>query len=108
MPRPGHSDYPAFVKYGGFNDIRGGGHFSGRLTAPIVFAGAIAKQILRARGIHIGSHISQIGNVHDDEMNRVDISPKTLEALTREFFPVLRKEAEQEMRDFYRKGSPFG
>ena len=108
VPRPGHSDYPAFVKYGGFNDIRGGGHFSGRLTAPIVFAGAIAKQILRARGIHIGSHISQIGNVHDDEMNRVDISPKTLEALTREFFPVLRKEAEQEMRDFIEKARLSG
>lgn len=108
VPRPGHSDYPAFVKYGGFNDIRGGGHFSGRLTAPIVFAGAIAKQILRERGIHIGSHISQIGNVHDDEMNRVDISPKTLEALTRELFPVLRKEAEQEMRDFIEKARLSG
>ena len=108
VPRPGHSDYPAFVKYGGFNDIRGGGHFSGRLTAPIVFAGAIAKQILKARGIHIGSHISQIGNVHDDEMNRVDISPKTLEALTREFFPVLKKEAEQEMRDFIEKARLSG
>ena len=49
--RPGHSDYPAYVKYHGFNDVRGGGHFSGRLTAPIVFAGAIAKQILKEKGI---------------------------------------------------------
>ena len=100
VPRPGHSDYPAFVKYGGFNDVRGGGHFSGRLTAPIVFAGAIAKQILRKHEICIGSHILQIGNVHDDAIDRVNISPKTLESLTYNFFPVLRKEAEQEMRDF--------
>ena len=55
--RPGHSDYPAFVKYKGFNDVRGGGHFSGRITAPIVFAGAIAKQILVKKGIYIGGHI---------------------------------------------------
>lgn len=54
--RPGHSDYPAFVKYQGFNDVRGGGHFSGRITAPIVFAGAIAKQILAKQGIHVSSY----------------------------------------------------
>lgn len=52
--RPGHSDYPAFVKYQGFNDVRGGGHFSGRITAPIVFAGAIAKQILAKQESMLG------------------------------------------------------
>ena len=52
-PRPGHSDYTAFVKYKASNDIRGGGHFSGRLTAPIVFAGAVCRQILEQRGIKI-------------------------------------------------------
>ena len=51
--RPGHSDYPAYIKYKGFNDVRGGGHFSGRITAPIVFAGNIAKQILKQKGIKI-------------------------------------------------------
>ena len=59
--RPGHSDYPAFVKYQGFNDVRGGGHFSGRITAPIVFAGAIAKADSNAKqGFHVGAHILSI------------------------------------------------
>lgn len=63
-PRPGHADYPASLRYDGFNDYRGGGHFSGRLTAPLVVAGAIAKQILNAKGIDIFAHILSIGNVN--------------------------------------------
>ena len=66
VPRPSHSDYPAYVKYSGNNDIRGGGHFSGRLTAPLVFAGAVAKQILEQKGITVGAHIAQIADVCDD------------------------------------------
>ncbi|MCH5303239.1 MAG: chorismate synthase, partial [Ruminococcus sp.] len=65
-PRPGHSDYTAFIKYGGNNDIRGGGHFSGRLTAPIVFVGAVLRQILEQKGIKIAAHISSIGDVKDE------------------------------------------
>ena len=57
--RPGHSDYPAYIKYKGFNDVRGGGHFSGRITAPIVFAGNIAKQILKQKGIQVGDVLYQ-------------------------------------------------
>ena len=53
MPRPAHSDYTAYVKYKGANDIRGGGHFSGRITAPIVFAGAVCRQLLEKRGVKI-------------------------------------------------------
>ena len=65
-PRPGHADYTAFMKWGGFADMRGGGHFSGRLTAPLCIAGGIAKQILEKRGIYIGAHISEIHGVKDE------------------------------------------
>lgn len=63
--RPGHSDYPGKVHYRGFNDYRGGGHFSGRLTAPLVFAGAVAKEYLKSEGVIIGSHLKKIYNVED-------------------------------------------
>lgn len=61
--RPSHADFPAFIKFNGFNDYRGGGHFSARITAPIMFVGAIAMQILKEKGIKIESHILQIGNI---------------------------------------------
>lgn len=63
--RPGHADYPARVKYNGYADMRGGGHFSGRLTAPLVFAGAVAKQLLP--GIAISSRIIEIAGEHNEE-----------------------------------------
>ena len=65
MPRPGHADYTASVKYGGYNDIAGGGQFSGRLTAPLCAAGAIALQLLEDRGIRVFSHIYSIADVKD-------------------------------------------
>ena len=98
VPRPGHSDYPAYVKYGGNNDIRGGGHFSGRLTAPLVFAGAIAKQILEEKGIKIGAHISRIGSVCDKSFDKNDISPQLLEELSNDAFATISAEKELEMR----------
>ena len=66
LARPGHADYTAFAKYHGFEDYRGGGHFSGRVTAPLVAAGAICLQALQARGIFVGTHIAQCGSVRDD------------------------------------------
>lgn len=71
VPRPGHADYPAYVKFGGANDIRGGGQFSGRLTAPLCFAGALAMQLLEKEGIKIRARIAQIENVCDAPMNLV-------------------------------------
>ena len=65
MPRPGHADYTGQVRYGGYNDYRGGGHFSGRLTAPLVFAGAVAKLVLKERGIGVTARVSQIAGIQD-------------------------------------------
>lgn len=88
-PRPGHADYTGFVKYNGFNDYRGGGHFSGRITAPLVFAGAVAKQILMKKDIVIGSHILSIHNVKEEYFDKVNINKETIQALTNKEFPVL-------------------
>lgn len=65
VPRPGHADFTAYTKFEAFNDIRGGGQFSGRLTAPLCFAGAVCMQMLRERGISIAAHISQISGIKD-------------------------------------------
>ncbi len=65
LPRPSHGDFSGFIRYGGHADYRGGGHFSGRLTAPLVFAGALAKLILREKGIQVAAEISMIGGVKD-------------------------------------------
>lgn len=98
VPRPSHSDYPAYVKYGGNNDIRGGGHFSGRLTAPIVFAGAVAKQILKQKGITIGAHITKIGDAEDEKFDKNNIDKALLETLSSKTFSTIRASAEDEMR----------
>lgn len=99
VPRPSHSDYPAFVKYDGNNDIRGGGHFSGRLTAPLVFAGAVAKQVLAQKGIVIGAHISQIGGVKDKAVDYNSITKDMLESLTSKAFSVIDDSVEAKMRE---------
>lgn len=65
-PRPSHADYSAYMKWHGHADMRGGGHFSGRLTAPICAAGGIALQILERHGIYVGAHLSSVGSVRDD------------------------------------------
>lgn len=98
LVRPSHSDYPAYVKYKGFNDVRGGGHFSGRLTAPIVFAGAVAKQILKQKNITVGAHISRIGAVCDKCFDLNHIDAKLLDRLSSSSFSVIDETAEDKMR----------
>lgn len=84
-PRPGHADYTAQIKYGGYQDVAGGGHFSGRLTAPLCVAGGLCKQWLEAKGIRIAAHILQIASITDTALDPVD---PQLETIGSEF-PVL-------------------
>lgn len=97
-PRPGHSDYTAFVKYNASNDIRGGGHFSGRLTAPIVFAGAICRQILESKGIKIAAHINSIGTACDKTFDPVSIDDELINKLNNSTFALIDESVEENMR----------
>lgn len=99
LMRPSHGDFTGYIKYEGFNDYRGGGHFSGRLTAPLVFAGAICKQILERKGIIIGSHIKSIGKIEDKSFDMVEIKDEKLKTLRENKFPVIDKAIASRMRD---------
>lgn len=96
-PRPSHSDYPAYVKYSGFNDIRGGGHFSGRLTAPIVALGTICREVLKQKGITVGGHIARIGNVVDTPFDAVNVTSKQLSELSQTCFALNDKSIKVQM-----------
>ena len=98
-PRPGHSDYTAFVKYKGANDVRGGGHFSGRLTAPLVFAGAVCRQILSEKGIEIAAHINSIGSVSDKPFDPVSVTPELIKRLNSSSFALIDESVEEKMRN---------
>lgn len=97
-PRPGHADFTAQVKYGGFQDVAGGGHFSGRLTAPLCIAGGICLQILKRRGIEVAAHIASIAGQADRPFDPMGESTETLEALKRAPFPALDEKAGELMR----------
>lgn len=92
-PRPGHADYTAQIKYGGFQDSAGGGHFSGRLTAPLCIAGGLCKQWLEEMGIRIGAHMEAIGEYQDSSFD--PLSP-CLDAVSPDF-PVIDREMGQKM-----------
>ena len=103
IPRPSHADYAARMKYGDQVDLRGGGHFSGRLTAPMCIAGSICLQMLEKRGISIAAHISSVGNVTDESFDKVNVSKSDLDALHSHGFPTISEEAGAKMRDIIEK-----
>ncbi len=105
-PRPGHADLSAYMKFKGFSDPRGGGHFSGRLTANLVFAGSIAKQILKRRGVTIGAHIKQIGSIQDKTFDNIDET--LLTNLTKEAFPLLDPTLKNSMQEAILKAKEEG
>lgn len=99
LPRPGHADYTAQVRYGGFQDVAGGGHFSGRLTAPLCIAGGIALQILKRRGVEVAAHIQSVAGVEDRPFDPMGEQVKTLDRLKTASFPVLDQTAGERMRE---------
>ena len=103
--RPGHADYTAECKYHGFQDFRGGGHFSGRITAALVAAGAIAISALRERGILIGTHISSLAEIRDREFENL---PTDIETLSDLHFPVLDADASARMQEKIRSVASEG
>ena len=99
-PRPSHADYTADVKYRGYQDFRGGGHFSGRITAALVAVGAILQSALLSKSITIGTHIKSLHGIEDRAFNHLsdDIS-----LLSKRAFPILSEDAECEMKEFAEK-----
>ena len=97
IPRPAHADYTAQCKFNGYQDVRGGGHFSGRLTAPLCIAGAICMQYLTSKGIHIGAHISSIAGIHDTRFNPLGEPLELLDRIKDSDFPVIDPVAKEAM-----------
>ena len=99
VPRPGHADYPAWVKFGGKNDVRGGGAFSGRMTAPLCFAGALCLQLLAEKGVAVHAHIQSIAGIPDGTVDPCHPDMAALRAAGEKEFPTLSDEAGGQMRD---------
>ncbi len=99
LARPGHGDYTGHLRYNGFNDVRGGGHFSARLTAPLVFAGGICKQYLSQRGVEVGAHVLSIGGIGDKPFDPVRVCAADFEAAAARQMPVLDQAAGQRIAE---------
>lgn len=109
LARPGHADFTAEEKYHGFQDYRGGGHFSGRLTAGIVAAGAIAKKILEDKGIYIGSHILQCGEIKERAFDENTVKLKEdIGTVNKKLFPVLDETTGAEMLKYMEAAADEG
>ncbi|MBR5479855.1 MAG: chorismate synthase [Clostridia bacterium] len=111
-PRPGHADFTANVRYSGHHDPNGGGHFSGRLTAPIVFAGALCKLALKRDNIKIGAHLLQVGDMFDDQFTQSILNESLLDELRTKNAPIINPLAETAIdklvRDTAAKGDSIG
>lgn len=101
VPRPGHADWTAAIKYGEHRDVAGGGHFSGRLTAPLCVAGGIALQALEARGIKIAAHIAQLGTepITDKPLNPMELDEAQLDAIAANPLPCIDASVAQRMHE---------
>ena len=98
IPRPSHADYAAKMKYGDNVDLRGGGHFSGRLTAPMCIAGGICLQLLEEKEIFIGAHLWSVGKAKDHPFDAVNITKEDIERLHSSEFPALDMESAEKMK----------
>lgn len=105
LMRPGHADYTAYAKYHGYQDYRGGGHFSGRITAGLVAVGAVALSALKAKGILVGTHIARLAGVSDREFDDLTADIARLDTLT---FPVLDEERAAQMQEAIRAAKADG
>ncbi len=98
-PRPGHADFTAQIKFHGYQDSSGGGHFSGRLTAPLCVVGGICLQLLKAEGITIAAHIGSIGPIKDSPFDPVSIEPEFLRSLTEKPMPLINDSLKTDMEN---------
>lgn len=98
LARPGHADYTGYVRYNHSNDMRGGGHFSGRLTAPLVFAGAVCAQLLQDLGITTAAHVYSIGNEKDMAFDPVNAAEDILNEVKTRYLPLIDISADERMR----------
>ena len=99
IPRPAHADLAARMKYGDNVDLRGGGHFSGRLTAPLCIVGGICLQYLKQKGIRVGAHVYSVGNVKDTPFDLANVGAEEFDLLaSKKDFPVLCEQSGELMR----------
>lgn len=101
VPRPGHADFPARIKYRNMHDVAGGGHFSGRLTAPLCVAGGIALQALEGCGVRVAAHIANLGpeGIPDEPLNPMEADPGQLAAIASHEPPCIDADAASRMRE---------
>ena len=104
LMRPGQADYPGSIRYNGHHDYRGSGHFSGRITAPLVFAGGICKQLLAQDNIVIGAHVQSIAGIQDKPYDfKQPVNQETLDAFKKEALPLFDESKRGEMEEAVRK-----